>query len=183
MVACCKCNRSGQCRGCACVKAGKHCSNCLPSRLGNCSNLSPTTKGKDLPSVTDNTPDHHASPSISSNVVKHPTPTSAPCDNDGVTSPTRPNQQSPGPVLPPYEPMAEPNFVWGNTDSLTFCKLTAEVYEEIIHWKKNCFKIPLGNSGKSFVLELARLYNAFATGSTLECVALKATIVLPILLL
>ena len=43
MVVCCRCNRTGQCRGCACVKAGKSCSNCLPSRLGNCSNVSATT--------------------------------------------------------------------------------------------------------------------------------------------
>ena len=34
MVNCCKCNRTGQCRNCACVKAGKCCDTCLPSRLG-----------------------------------------------------------------------------------------------------------------------------------------------------
>ena len=35
----CKCNRSGSCRGCSCVKKGVACSNCLPSRLGNCLHL------------------------------------------------------------------------------------------------------------------------------------------------
>ena len=57
------------------------------------------------------------------------------------------------------------------------------VYDEVVHWKKNYFKIPLGNVGRSFVAEMARLYSAFAEGSTLECVALMATTVLPILVL
>ena len=47
---------------------------------------------------------------------------------------------------------------------------------------KICFKIPLGNVGKSFVAEMSRLYTAFAI-STLECIALKATFILPILVL
>ena len=42
---------------------------------------------------------------------------------------------------------------------------------------------PLGNVGKSFVADLSRLYNAFATGSALESIALMAAIVLPILVL
>ena len=36
-----RCNRTGFCRGCACVKAGRRCSNCLPS-WGSCSNVSST---------------------------------------------------------------------------------------------------------------------------------------------
>ena len=35
---CCRCNRKGSCKGCACVKAGKPCSSCLPSKLGTCAN-------------------------------------------------------------------------------------------------------------------------------------------------
>ena len=57
-----------------------------------------------------------------------------------------------------------------------------EAYTEIVHWK-NLFKVPLGNVGKSFVAELSRLYNAFASGSALELIALMAAIVLPILVL
>ena len=48
MVVCCSCNRTGQCRGCACVKAGKQCTNCLPGRLGKFSNAptaNPTVSG------------------------------------------------------------------------------------------------------------------------------------------
>ena len=38
MVACCRCNRTGSYKGCACVKAGKSCTNCLPKKLGSCVN-------------------------------------------------------------------------------------------------------------------------------------------------
>ena len=38
MPPCCRCNGSGRCLNCACVKAGKICTNCLPHRRGKCSN-------------------------------------------------------------------------------------------------------------------------------------------------
>ena len=56
-------------------------------------------------------------------------------------------------------------------------------YKEVVHWRRNCFSIPKGHVGKVFVNELARLFSAFASGSALEPVALKATIVLPHLVL
>ena len=40
-----------------------------------------------------------------------------------------------------------------------------------------------GKAGKSFVTELARLYTAYVLASALESVALKAIVVLPLLLL
>ena len=49
--------------------------------------------------------------------------------------------------------------------------------------RKNSFNIPRGKAGKTFTNELARLFLAFASGSVLESVALKAAIVLPILTL
>ena len=39
-MACCVCNRNrGLCKGCACVKAGCTCFNCLPGRDGHCFNF------------------------------------------------------------------------------------------------------------------------------------------------
>ena len=35
---CCRCNRSGRCQNCTCVKYGSRCSGCLPGRLGRCRN-------------------------------------------------------------------------------------------------------------------------------------------------
>jgi len=56
-------------------------------------------------------------------------------------------------------------------------------YDEVIHWRKVLFKLPSGKSGKAFVFEVCRLFNAYATGSALECVALKAVMIMPVLLL
>ena len=36
----CRCNRTGSCKGCTCVKAGHPCTSCLPSKLGLCKNRS-----------------------------------------------------------------------------------------------------------------------------------------------
>ena len=58
-----------------------------------------------------------------------------------------------------------------------------EAYSEVVHWRKNTFLAPYGNAGKSFVSELSRLYKAYADGSALEAVALKACTVMSILLL
>ena len=75
------------------------------------------------------------------------------------------------------------SFTWGSFDSGTLINSLNAAYDEVVHWKPNFFKDPYGNTGKSFVSELGRLYKAFATGSTMESIAKKAAIVLPILLL
>ena len=87
------------------------------------------------------------------------------------------------PTLPQFNSVASPNFTWGDKDSASFCSALKDVYVEVVHWRKNCFKVPLGNVGKAFVEELSRLFNAFASASALESVALMATTVLPILVL
>ena len=38
-MTCCRCNRSGICRNCSCVRDGKECTSCLPKRLGQCQNI------------------------------------------------------------------------------------------------------------------------------------------------
>ena len=66
MVLYCTCNRTGSCRGCACVKARKECSNCLllPSKLGSCSNISSTP----IPSTVTHTVNQ-----LATNTTLHPT--------------------------------------------------------------------------------------------------------------
>ena len=56
-------------------------------------------------------------------------------------------------------------------------------YEEVVHWKKNIFKIPSGNAGKAFVNELVRLLRAYSDDSAMEGIALKAVMTMPALLL
>ena len=40
---CCRCNGNGRCRGCVCVRGGRTCTSCTPSRNGRCENLSTST--------------------------------------------------------------------------------------------------------------------------------------------
>ena len=60
---------------------------------------------------------------------------------------------------------------------------TLDPYSEVVHWQKNTFNVPFGKAGKGFVLELSRLLRAYADGSALESIALKASTVLSVLLL
>ena len=71
MVAnCCRCNRSGSCQGCSCVKASKTCTSCLPFRVGKCRNSSSKSSlpGQPLPTAsitTTTTQPHNITPTIS----------------------------------------------------------------------------------------------------------------------
>lgn len=116
-------------------------------------------------------------------VVSSPQPTF----NDAInytTAPITPSLSSNSvPLLPTYTIMSTPTFVWGTCNAETFTQLLDNAYLEVVHWKPNKFKLPRGNAGKAFVLELTRLYKAFATGSALESVALKAAVIFPIIVL
>ena len=59
----------------------------------------------------------------------------------------------------------------------------AVAYDEVVHWDRNIFSVPLGKAGKIYVTELARLFKSYAEGSALEAIALKATTLLSVLLL
>ncbi len=87
------------------------------------------------------------------------------------------------PSLPDYLPVSSPSFTWGTVSGPDFCTLLEDTYLEVTHWRRNSFSIPYGKAGRSFVNELTRLYQAFGSASAMESVALKAAIVLPILLL
>ena len=55
--------------------------------------------------------------------------------------------------------------------------------QKLFTGEKNLFRVPYGRVGKDFVFELAKLYHAFANGSALESIALKAASLMPVLLL
>ena len=190
MVLCCRCNRTGSCRGCACVKAGKRCSNCLPSKLETCSNASPTpapiaatltltaiqSAATPIPrGPATNVLDMNGVPgSLSDSQATSDTPTQHP---DSISFPPC------SPQLPTFQPTSMPVFSWGNHNAEDFSHALEASYSEVVHWRLNSFKVPLGKAGKEFVHELSRLFLAFASASSMESIALKATIVLPILLL
>ena len=57
------------------------------------------------------------------------------------------------PSLPDFLSVAEAQFTWGSMDSQSFCHALEATYQEVVHWRSNCFKIPNGNVTKKFVLQ------------------------------
>ena len=76
--------------------------------------------------------------------------------------------------------MNAPTFAWGDVLGDSFPHSVSCCYDEVIHWQK---QILSGKSGRAFVSELCCLFRAYATGSALESVAMKAIMIMPILLL
>ncbi len=71
----------------------------------------------------------------------------------------------------------------GVYDSATIISTISTAYDEIVCWRRNNFPVPTGKAGTAFVSELSWLFRAYAEGTALECVALKAITVASILLL
>ena len=191
MAACCRCNRTGRCQNCSCVKNGGVCRGCLPQRLGNCVNTAQTRPLPQPAPQTDvsqqNSFPRHTPPSPSTADPprsRSPPLTESHSSPELLPSPTIvPEPRDIAPELPAFCPAAEPIFSWGHLTGPEFAKLLDTTYDEVVHWRRNCFSVPLGRAGRAFVNELSRLYLAYGTASALEPVALKAAIVLPILLL
>jgi len=85
----------------------------------------------------------------------------------------------------PYPDPTPTSFQWGELSGSEFQDAVSSrsAYDEIVHWKHNLFPVPSGSSGKSPVLELSCLYQAYAEHSSLEAVALKACSVVVALVL
>ena len=75
------------------------------------------------------------------------------------------------------------NSSWGDLSGEEFTKVIDDAYAQVVHWRSNPFKVPSGACGKQFVAELTRLFNAFASESDLEAIALKSAMTLPSLML
>lgn len=76
MSCCCRCNKTGRCKNCCCIKQGRACSTCLPLRLGHCANLilnaSPPTQASTI-TVTPSTISM-GPPSKGATSIQTPTP-------------------------------------------------------------------------------------------------------------
>ena len=71
----------------------------------------------------------------------------------------------------------------GAIDGATVWDSITAAYCEVVHWRRNLFTVPNGHAGKDFVRELTRLFRAFGEQSLLEGLALKAALLLPVLVL
>uniref|UniRef100_A0A1X7VCF6 Uncharacterized protein n=1 Tax=Amphimedon queenslandica TaxID=400682 RepID=A0A1X7VCF6_AMPQE len=72
-----------------------------------------------------------------------------------------------------------PTFVWENSDCSTVCTQLNTCYNEVIQSKRNIFQVPLGKIGDNFVFEIAHLFSAYATSSSLDTIALHAAMSVP----
>ena len=79
--------------------------------------------------------------------------------------------------------MPDPDFVWHELAGASFLPVIKACYGQVVHWRRNLFRVPVGNIGSSFVRELSRLYLAYTESSALESAAIYAAMVLPPLLL
>ena len=136
-----------------CVKNGRKCNGCVPSRNRRCENEdSRRVSGNDHNQYSDQFSEPSPNPDSDTTQahqwnVQH---------NKGIS--TNLTQS-----LPPFEEMRRPNFTWGNTvDSQTFCHKIEAVYKEVMKWRRNVFNVPTGKAGTAFVNELSRLLASMA---------------------
>ena len=201
---CCRCNASGRCKNCSCKKSGRDCSGCLPHRHGLCTNqrssrVSPpslpldsiASPPNDTLSATNSESCSNLSPAAATDVAATVTPatSSYPPSEADVTidhaaqihnDTTPPMDCSPF-QLPSFPPIHSNSFCWGERDGDSVAHSIQQSYDEVVHWKRNIFKIPSGKAGKAFVRETTRLFQAYATGSALESIALQAAMIMPAL--
>jgi len=64
-----------------------------------------------------------------------------------------------------------------------FVKTITNAYNEVVHWRRNIFKVCSARAGKSFVCELVHLFNAYTEGTTLESIVVTAAMTLPSIIL
>ena len=85
----------------------------------------------------------------------------------------------------PYYILGEPypNKDWHDMTGIQFTQTIDNIYDEIVHWRKNLFKLPSGTAVRSFISLLTKLLDHFNRGAEFRRVALNVFMVLPCLLL
>ena len=156
----CRCNASGQCKHCSCRKAGRECLNCLPRRRGHCENSSPLESHTHGTTKMDTSNEREGKyentrPSMETSMVDQTMVTSIPETQAPRTpsqSETRLDLEQDVQDLPPFTPVPEPDFLWGEVgDGRNFACALNRIYDEIVQWKRNLFKVPSSKAEKGFV--------------------------------
>ena len=73
--------------------------------------------------------------------------------------------------------------VWGNLTSEEVEREISEIYEKVVYWRKNLFKLPSGAAGKLYIQETTKLIMIWVEEKQLSAVALKMVMTMPALLL
>ena len=184
-------------RNCACHKEARGCSNCMPGRNGRCKNrrtIAASTRMEDRQNggsvaARESIPEDGST--TANEIMTGTEGESEEGETQGKQTDNEDSCDSQSGAcdramvrdFPQFAKMASPTYKCGEVDGETFAHSVECCYEEIVHWRRNLFKIPSGKTGKSFVHELTKLFCAYADGSALESIALKAAMVLPALML
>ena len=180
---------------CVCVRDNRTCTNCTPRRNGRCQNQpsSPETTQSNitlLPTQDSSPPraEDEAQADLPRTTTDNPSTSETyafpPLLSDSVPVDRNLNHVGANSVQQDIQPPElEPDFQWGEKDGNTICNLISSAYSKVVHWRRNVFMVPSGKAGKSLIRELATLYQAYADATALECIALKACIVMQCLLL
>jgi hypothetical protein len=86
--------------------------------------------------------------------------------------------------LPPHEEVPRhPTKSFGEIPGNEFVEMIDNIYDEIVQWRKNLFKLPSGKSSKIFITELTTWIDHFNKNTEYQCIALKVFMILPNLIL
>jgi hypothetical protein len=73
--------------------------------------------------------------------------------------------------------------VWGDHSNEDVTQISNAIYDEIVFWKKNLFKLPSGAAGKNYIKETTRLLSIWNEDSGMKESAIKFVMIMPALLL
>ena len=151
------------------------CTDCLRSCGGSCRNSAP-------PGQFDSSNPQSAEPEKQS-LLTEPPSEPHPGQRVATSNPPQTPARETIPTLPGFNPLEPPSFYWGEVDATTLSLCIDKAYHQIVHWKPNLFKLPSGSSGALFVKSVASFLAAYAEGTALKSIALKAAMCMPALLL
>ena len=90
---------------------------------------------------------------------------------------------NPKPPGKPEDIIEKSTYKWRGYANKQFEENISSIYEKIVYWKKNIFLLPTGECGRCCIDETTMLIDAWARGSPLKNIALKAVMIMPSLLL
>ena len=150
MPVCCWCNGSGRCMSCSCVKTGRQCTDCLPSRNApSPTPVSASTSDNERLQLVDSTPaaapttnnEHHllAMSDGTISTVSNELPNSQDMVandsqlSDTVTAgPNKVQTQRP-PSLLPFRPAPSMTSYWGGVPGGDFSKMIDDAYAQVVY--------------------------------------------------
>lgn len=59
------------------------------------------------------------------------------------------------------------------SEEIKYRNKISEAYDLLVHWKRNLFDLPKGAAGKSFIIELTKLFNEWSSKSPNRDICLK----------